>query len=239
MSFEYAFETFGIPGIVLFGLGAIAYKLHQNYTFSIASHDLLHKYNPHDTLWEAWENGYMVSDNNWHTGEGKYATKERYDGKPVWRVNIPKEQNGDVFIYTGISDRPEYNDKHSYFFRVKLKNVDKNTTEIIYQKKCFYGERSEYILAKEKPSSKQYIIGNNVHYWEPVSYIGAKEGDGEDERTITKEQLGINIRQLGNREVKNLIIEEVYIGKKCWKFNLLPCISDQICLIVEPRRVET
>ena len=68
-------------------------------------------------------------------------------------------------------------------------------------------------MAKEKPSSKQYIIGDNVHYWEPVSYIGDKEGDGEDERTITKEQLGINIRQLENREVENLIIEEVYIGK--------------------------
>ena len=74
---------------------------------------------------------------------------------------------------------------------------------------------------------------------EPVSYIGDKEGDGEDERTITKEQLGINIRQLENREVENLIIEEVYIGKKCWKFNLLPYISDQFYLIAEPRRDET
>lgn len=239
MSFEYAFETFGIPAIVLFSLGAIAYNLHKNYIFSIASYDLLHKYNPHHTLYEAWENGHMVADNNWHTGKGKYANKERDDGKPIWRVNIPEEQNGEVFIYTGISNKPEYNDKHRYFFRIKLKNIDVNTTEVLYQKKCFYGEINEYIMAKEKSISKQSIIGDNVHYWEPVSYIGDKEGDEEDERNITKEQLGINIRQLDNREVKNLIIEEVYIGKKCWKFNLLPCISDQFYLIAEPRRVET
>ena len=89
--------------------------------------------------------------------------------KTCLEVNIPEQQNGDVFIYTGISDKPEYNDKHRYF-RIKLKNVDENTTEVLYQKKCFYGERSEYIMAK-KPSSKQYIIeilfiiGTSVLYW--------------------------------------------------------------------------
>ena len=31
MSFDIAFETFGIPGIVLFGLCTVAYKLHQKF----------------------------------------------------------------------------------------------------------------------------------------------------------------------------------------------------------------
>ena len=44
MSFDSAFETFGIPGVIAFGLGYVAYKIHQNYIFSIASYDILNKY---------------------------------------------------------------------------------------------------------------------------------------------------------------------------------------------------
>jgi hypothetical protein len=238
MSLEYAFETFGISGIVLFGIGAITYKLYQKYIFSIASRDLLYKYNPQDTLNEAWENGNKIGNDHWHIGEGKYAMKETINGKSVWKIDIPQDENGDVFIYMGTSDKPEYNEKNRHFFRIKFRNLNDNTTDVTYQKKCFYGKRHEHIAANEKPISKERIVGNGVHYWEPISYIGEEEGDGEDKRTITKEQLGVYIRQIHGREVKNLIIEEAYIGKKCWKINLLPYISNLFYLIVEPRKVE-
>ena len=101
----------------------------------------MHKYNPHNTLYEAWENGHMIADNNWHTGKGKYANKE-IQWETCLEVNIPEQQNGDVFIYTGISDKPKYNDKHRYFFRIKLKNVDENTTEVLYQKNVFMAKEA-------------------------------------------------------------------------------------------------
>lgn len=110
--------------------------------------------------------------------------------------------------------------------------------KIYYQKKCFYGKRNEYISANEKPISKEIIIGNGVHYWEPICYIGNEEGEHEHKKIITKEQLGLDIRAIEDEPIVDLIIEEVYIDKKCWKINLLPFISDKYYLIVEPRKVE-
>ena len=43
MSFDSAFETFGIPGVVAFGLGYIAYKIYHKYNLPLL-HDGLAYY---------------------------------------------------------------------------------------------------------------------------------------------------------------------------------------------------
>jgi len=246
MSFDTAFATFGIPGLVVFGFGAVAYKLWQRYIFSIASYDFLHKYNPHETLWETWENGKSVKDDHYHNdGAGKYAVKTTENGKPIWKINIPSGERGDVFIYTCNHEKPNGLDKQKYFFHVKIKNYN-SRVKMHYQKKCFYGKRDEYIFANEKSISEERIIGDGVHIWSPVCYIGDEEGDTEQRKIITKEQLGIHISQIKDEgepdrymSIVDLIIEEAYIDKKCWRINLLPYFSNKYYLIIEPRKVET
>ena len=82
MSFDSAFETFGISGIVLFGLCSLTYKIHQNFIFSIASHDFLNKYNPQKTLWEIWENGNSINSGipNDHWNKYNYGKKVEHEG---------------------------------------------------------------------------------------------------------------------------------------------------------------
>ena len=120
---------------------------------------------------------------------------------------------------------------------VKIKNL-KPHTKVYFQKKCWGGQRSEYIAAKFKRDTKVEIIGDGNHYYEPNTCIGDEDGDGDDKQTITKEQIGIYIKPGDDQSISDLIIEEAYIGKKYWKINLLPYISDKWYLLVEPRKVE-
>lgn len=234
MSFDSAFEMFGVPGLILFGVGVIAYKVHQHYRFSIASYDFLNNHNAHKTLWELWENGENAKTQNWN--HYYYAKKIIENNKPIWKINLPAVENGDIYLYKGLSELPSGLEEGKYFFRIKIKNLNPNI-EVFFEKKCFYGTRDQHILSKYKPSDKQEIICDGVHYWEPRCYIGQEEGDGEEKFTITKEQIGIYIKALNDCSIENLIIEEAYIGKKCYKINLFPYISNNYYLVVEPKLV--
>ena len=242
MSVDLAFETFGIPGILIFGLGILGYKLYKNYTFSIASNDFLYRYNSTNTLPESWVNGDSVSSGEHYdnSGWGRFAKYWRAtpNDKFVWKINIPREEKGDVFVYKSNHNKPKGLDNEAYYFRVKIKNLN-SSADLFYQQKCFYGTRGDFTPAAEKPLTDTPIIGNGVHIWEPICNIGTEETDEEgNKRMITHEQLGIYIKQKGDESIDDLIIEEAYIGEKCWKINLLPFISEQYCLIVKPRDKE-
>mgnify|MGYP000117169371 CR=1 FL=1 len=240
MSFDSAFETFGISGIVLFGLCSLTYKIHQNFIFSIASHDFLNKYNPQKTLWEIWENGNSINSGipNDHWNKYNYGKKVEHEGKEIWEINIPSIENGNMYMYRGTTDLPIGLYDGKYYFRIKIKNL-KSHTSVFFQQKRYYGTNEQHIQSKYKYIVDQEIINDGVHYFEPKCCIGEVEGDGEEQYKITKEQIGIYIKSSDGNSIKNLIIEEAYIGKKCWKINLLPYISDQYYLIVEPKKVES
>lgn len=237
MSFEYAFETFGIPGLIAFGLGMVAYKLHHSYSFSIASLDILNNYNPQKTLKDIWENGEQPKSHGHNWCKYFYGKLVNLNGKDVWQINLPAIENGNIFIYSSFDELPPGLDDGKYFFMVKIKNL-KPHTKVYFQKKCWGGQRSEYIAAKFKRDTKVEIIGDGIHYYEPNTCIGDEDGDGDDKQTITKEQIGIYIKPGDDQSISDLIIEEAYIGKKYWKINLLPYISDKWYLLVEPRKVE-
>ena len=55
MSAESAFEIFGIPGIIIFCLGAIGYKIYQHYDIKFASNDFLNQNFASKTLNSTWE----------------------------------------------------------------------------------------------------------------------------------------------------------------------------------------
>lgn len=230
MSFDTIFENFGIPGIILFGLGTLAYKMYQKYNIYIASIEDLNNYDPQKTLWEIWENGESVADNHWNNYN--YVKKIQYNDKPAWEINLPSIENGDVFIYTGITELPLGLDDGKYFINVKIKNIKSNISVFFHQKR-FYGTREEHIASKYKDIVDQPIMHDGVHYFEPKCSIGDTEG--EEQYQITKEQIGIYIKPDNDISINNLIIEEAYIGKKCWKYNLLPYISNKYNLVFEPK----
>ena len=240
MSFDSAFETFGIPGIVLFGLCTVAYKLHQTFNFSIASHDILNKYNPQKTIWEIWENGESinpdVTDEHWN--KFNYGKKIDHEGKQIWSINLSSIENGDMYIYTDVTELPIGLDDGKYFFHLKIKNL-KSHTSVYFQQKRYYGTSDQHIQSKYKYIVDQEIVNDGIHYFEPKCSIGEVEGDGEEQNTITKEQIGIYIKPNDDTSIENLLIEEAYIGKKCWKINILPYISDQYYLIVESKKTES
>ena len=120
---------------------------------------------------------------------------------------------------------------------VKFKNLDSHT-KVYFQKKCWCGTRGEYIAPKFRRPTKVEIIGNGVHYYEPKCSIGEEDGEGDEKQLITQEQIGIYIKPEDDHSITDLIIEEAYIGKKYWKYNLLPYFSDKWYLLVEPRKTE-
>ena len=237
MSFDSAFETFGIPGLIVFGLGAVAYKLYQKYSFSIASLDMLNKYDPQKTLKDIWENGEQPTAHGHNWCRYFYGKMVDLNGKPVWEINLSAVENGSIYIYTSFDQLPPGLDDGKYFFMVKFKNL-KPHTKVYFQKKCWCGTRSEYIPAKYKRDTKEEIIGDGVHYYEPKTCIGDEDGEGDEKQTITKEQIGIYIKPGDDQSISDLIIEEAYIGRKYWKIKLLPYISDNLYLLVEPRKVQ-
>ena len=127
MSFDSAFETFGIPGVVAFGLGYIAYKIHQKYVFSIASYDILNKYDPQKTLKDIWENGKKPTTENHNWCKYYYGKLVELNNKPVWKINLSALENGDIYIYTSFDELPPGLDDGKYFFMVKFKNLKSHT----------------------------------------------------------------------------------------------------------------
>lgn len=238
MSFDTAFETFGIPGVIALGLGYVAYRIYQKYSFSIASYDMLNKYNPQKTLEEIWENGEQSKSYNHNWCKYYYGKMVDLNGKPVWEINLPAVENGNIYIYTTLDELPPGLDDGKYFFMVKIRNL-KPHTKVYFQRKCFGGSKGNFIVVKYKRDIKDEIIGNGVHYFEPKSSIGEECGEGDDIQTITKEQIGLYIKAEDDHSIKDLVIEEAYIGKKYWKYNLLPYLSDKWYLLVEPRKTET
>lgn len=237
MSFDSAFETFGIPGVVAFGLGCIAYKIYYKYGFSIASYDMLNKYDPQKTLKDIWENGEQPKSQNDNWCKYYYGKKVDLDSKPVWKINLSAVENGDIYIYTSFDELPPGLDDGKYFFMVKFKNM-KSHTIVYFQKKCWCGERGQYIAPKYRTPAKVEIVGDGVHYYEPKCSIGEEDGEGDEKQLITQEQIGIYIKPGDDQSITDLIIEEAYIGKKYWKYNLLPYISDKWYLLVEPRKTD-
>jgi len=237
MSFDSAFETFGIPGVVAFGLGCFAYKNYRKYGFSIASYDMLNKYDPQKTLMDIWENGEQPKSQNDNWCKYYYGKKVDLDSKPVWKINLSAVENGDIYIYTSFDALPPGLDDGKYFFMVKVKNM-KPHTKVYFQKKCWCGERGQYIEPKYRTPTKVEIVGDGVHYYEPKCSIGEEDGEGDEKQLITHEQIGIYINPEDDQSITDLIIEEAYIGKKYWKYNLLPYISDEWYLLVEPRKTD-
>jgi hypothetical protein len=237
MSFDSAFETFGIPGVVAFGLGYIAYKIYHKYNFSIASYDMLNKYDPQKTLKDIWENGEQPKSHNHNWCKYYYGKLVELDSKPIWKINLSAVENGDIYIYTSFDELPPGLDDGKYFMMVKFKNL-KSHTKVYFQKKCWCGTKGQYIAPKYRRPTKVEIIGDGVHYYEPNCSIGEEDGEGDDKQLITKEQIGIYIKPEDDQSITDLIVEEAYIGKKYWKYNLLPYFSDKWYLLVEPRTTD-
>lgn len=237
MSAAIAFETFGVPGIILFGLGYLMYKVHQNYILYIACPDFLNKCNPQKTLSQIWENGESPKREHHNWCRYYYGKKVELNGMPVWKIDLSPIDNGSMFIYTSYTELPIGLEDGKYFFSIKFKNL-KPHIEVMFEKKCFYGANNEHIAAKYKYNTKQEIVSDGTHYFEPTCCIGEEEGDGDDRNRITKEQIGVYIKPKDDQPITDLIIEEAYIGKKCWKINLLPCIGNRYYLVVEPRKHE-
>ena len=143
-----------------------------------------------------------------------------------------------MYIYTDVTELPLGLYDGKYFFHLKIKNL-KSCTSVFFQQKRYYGTRSQHIQSKYKYIVEQEIVNDGIHYFEPKCSIGEVEGDGEEQNTITKEQIGIYIKPNDDTSIENLIIEEAYIGKKCWKINILPYISDQYYLIIESKNTES
>ena len=238
MSFDSAFETFGIPGVVAFGLGYIAYKIHQKYVFSIASYDILNKYDPQKTLKDIWENGKKPTTENHNWCKYYYGKLVELNNKPVWEINLSALENGDIYIYTSFDELPPGLEDGKYFFMVKFKNL-KSHTKVYFQKKSWCGIRGKYVAPKFRTPSKVEIVGNGVHYYEPKCSIGEEDGEGDEREVITQEQIGIYIKPGENQSINDLIIEEAYIGKKYWKYNLLPCFNNKCYILVESRKNDT
>ena len=121
---------------------------------------------------------------------------------------------------------------------VKFKNL-KSHTKVYFQKKSWCGIRGKYVAPKFRTPSKVEIVGNGVHYSEPKCSIGEEDGEGDEREVITQEQIGIYIKPGENQSINDLIIEEAYIGKKYWKYNLLPCFNNKCYILVEPRKNDT
>lgn len=232
MSFDIVFKYFGIPGIILFGLGTITCKLFQTYNIYIETIELLQNinqenvigeldFNPQNIFNEIYENTEDVDETErWHndfdTKTTKYGKKEKYKSKPVWKINLPPGNNGDVFIYRRFTKLDYYQycqDGGKFFISVKIKN--KKNTEISLQRKLFPGQPDDYSKYTE---INKNIIYDGIHHFELKFIIG----DEVENEEITKEQIGIHIKQSKNASIDNLIIEEAHIGeKKRRKFNIL------------------
>ena len=232
MSAETAFEIFGIPGLVLFIVGGICYKIYQCYDIQIASNDFLHQIFPSKTLKNTWEHESGIS-NNYKRGifAKEIELNEKEEKQFIWDVSIP-EKKGNVYIYRDIVEKPPISNNGQYYLRVKLKNVDKNDN-IIFQKKSFFIENGKWVEPKINFKVEKVIYGNGIHYFEPSCRLGEIIGDVENEKKIEIEQLGIFITAK-NKDV-NIVIEEAYFGEKWWMINLLPCISNKYILLVKPK----
>jgi len=232
MSFDTAFEMFGIPGIILFGFGILGYKFHQKYSIELASYDFLNKNISTKTLDNIWEEGNNIDEE--HYNSYNYGKNKRINNKSVWQINIPKNENGSLYIYRNFTELPSEFDNGKYFFRIYVNNLLDDTT-IKFQKKRYYGKSNEWKCTEYKFIYEEEICKNGVHYFEPYSSINETEGDGDDKKTITKEQLGIFIKPGTDSNIDNLIIEEAYIGEKCWKINLLPYLSNKYYLLIKQK----
>jgi len=232
MSLDSAFEIFGIPGIVLFGVGSLAYYFHQKYSIELASYDFLNKNVATKTLNNIWEEGNNIGED--HYNSYNYGKSKKINNQSVWNINIPQNENGSLYIYRNFTELPSDLDNGKYFFRISVKNLSDDTI-IKFQKKRYYGKLDEWNCTKYKFIYEEEICKNGVHYFEPNTSINEIEGDGDDKQTITKEQLGIFIKPGTDSNIDNLIIEEAYIGEKCWKINLLPYLSNKYYLLIKPK----
>lgn len=232
MSAESAFEIFGIPGLILFIVGVIGYKIYDNYDIKFASNDFLHQKFPSKTLKSTWdyEDG---AKNNYKRGvfAKEIELNEKDEKQFIWDINIPQDK-GNVYIYLDTVENPPLTNKGQYYLRVKMKNVDKNDN-IIFQKKSFYTENTKWVEPNLNFKVEKVICGNGIHYFEPTCRLGELIGDVENEKKITVEQLGIFITAK-SKDV-SVVIEEAYFGEKWWMINLVPCISNKYILLVKPK----
>ncbi len=233
MSAESAFEIFGIPGIIIFCLGAIGYKIYQHYDIKFASNDFLNQNFASKTLNSTWEYEPGIVS---HYRRDIFAKEIEFDNNEdktfKWEINIPQGRNN-VYIYRNITEKPPSSNKGRYYLRVIVKNLHKNDY-IRFEKKSFFIEDGKWVEPRVNIKVKEEICGNGVHYFEPTCRLDDIVGDLEDQKKINAEQIGIYVSS-ERRDVQNVIIEKAYFGEKMYMINLLPCISDKCILLVKPK----
>ena len=219
ITFAESFEIFGIPGLILIGLGTSIYYFNKNYEINIIRDKSWDKNIPSRTLDENWEN---VSDSSIRESYGNcynrmtFGTKQSRDNTEfVWSIDMCQNK-GNVYLYRNLFEEPPKQNNGTHFLRVKIVNLPENAS--VYFQKSF---KTDDILTGAWRASidhprleDQPINKDGIHIFEPPCLIGKDD--------VKKEQIGIFFDS-HNIDFHNTMIQEAYYGVKCWIYNLKIC----------------
>ena len=224
-------EIFGGTGAVLIGIAGFMYRCYTKYDYEIE-----------DGYWDK-NIAPQTLQNNWEVPGEKFPKNENFggnwkrnifakncekDGKGVIKVDIDKK-HGNVYIYTETTMKPESKNNDKHYLRVKFSHIPKKS-QLQFQSKPFKGDLSCWKFADYhtkyveniKPKSWCCCFKNTVYTFEPRSKIGLDD--------VTKEQLGVWINST-EEDIKDLYIEEAYLGEKTNIKNIFCCGKQKYTLL--------
>lgn len=223
MSTKLFLEIFGGAGAVILGIGGCIWKCFRSYEFKFDyENEMLEPTDILDQEWETKGKDYPIEES---FGESYNRLIFAKKDKGNWNVNIDKN-HGNVYIYCKKDIPPTFN-KGKHFLRINIKNINKNM-KIRFEQK-FFDNNYKYIGHRNisKPIRKN---GENI--FQPESIIDLHNNHPNAAKI---EQLGVFISGT-DRDIKNVIIDEVYYGEK-WSFCHLFCCKKR-CKTILYRKKE-